>query len=1319
MSAKKRESKKKRRPNKKAPSRKATPRPRPVRTDVDLYALWDERRAGARNVAGVTYQIAVTAHLLVAGRAKTLPVVAVTPEGLEDVDCDLDPSSWDASRLFVQSKERAEGDASLGIADIADFLAHALEGVANDRAARLALITDAAFGTDIRESGWTETAWETLTPEGVQRLRPLLPETIELEAVLRRTHLVRLPFDLAAEVTLTLASTFDVAPVVGGLALARLVQDLSDVAAGQRGTSATLPLRRTRDDLATLLSEVLRVVDASSLMTAEMERIIGPVDFLKPLDIPPETFLAGVDVRPGHIAANLDVPRPSELGQIVDGLTEANMVLVVGPSGAGKSALVWRAAAALSGFVRPFRLRSCRNDEVPKILDYVDSLAPSPTTPILVCADDLGREPTSGWEPLANALLERPGVRLLGAAREEDFAPSLAVRRAALVRPALTRDVAHGISGVLASEGVAAAVSVDEAFQRSKQLLMEFLTILITGDRLSDVVGEQVHALLSDDRRTEREVLRWISAAHVLGTSMPAQALQALVGEADLAPALNRLRLEHFILETSGTSWQGLHELRSGVATRVLHETPPPDLISTWSGLLIELPPGKREHVAPRVARMTEAQALDLAPLAKSIGKFIREAPLDAPSAADLVSSLKRAESMRHAVGCLEAIRGFGRPKMDIVDLLRVLAGVRFQGIDFFADAGTSPDRVFARMVEALPERPALRDMMLEELDVSTIVGLAQDAPTEQAIALLESLERTSLSLTPEDCQNLLSAHSSAVVRDKASIIATLMAHGLPLGDVDRLEGSPSTRLHTLANEELVVRDSELSQAADGAVATVTVITIPQPDADPHGEAVDMARLVLDLVPEVDIAEIVMLGVDGERYRQGGHETAYKRLSRDALPRTPAKDEMKGLIDAAHELTAATYWTERLREQADLFAILRRLMEDIPQRLLDPRDAGRRRWQTDVESFKTRADALKTAPLSQALEASLSESERRERDPSRDALQKAGAALGQLAAELPDLPPHRLRGISMQLREARRFLSRAYLLGTVTLADVEDPLPKDVDEAVAAAADMLLVLADEPRIQELPRSGARNVWIEFGGQFLAEERDGVMASEREAIEGAMTAHRVSGTIAFAGPTPDQTPTLRIVDGQWVVTVDLGDWESGSFLESIPQECLASLAGRLSALPLSRGFVLPLGGAALTSNGVTGMTSDAIEAVSGVIGMSVYKPPAYKAVVEAIPALMQASAYVAAARIGNQSPADAKALKAVPQLLAAARERVRTCGVQEIIEVWEELCHGVEDEVAGSREDGLATQTAGVVRGEPPGDLVQTMQRALFLGALSD
>ena len=1290
--------------------------PRRVRAAPDLTALWDERRAGARNVAGVTYQIAVTAHLLVAGRAGALPVRAVTPEGLEDVDCELRPSEWDASRLFVQCKERAAGEASFGMADVADFLAHALEAVGGETNVRVALVTDAAFGADLPETGWDATAFDGMTPEATERLAEYLPD-VGVEAVLKRTHLVRIPFDVVPTVSLATAQAFDLVPVIAGLVVARLIQDLASLAAGQRARPMARSGRRTTDDLAPLVADILRVADSTSLMDAELARVITPLDFLNPLQLEPEAFLAGVDVRPGHIAAELDVPRPTELKQIFDGLEASNVALIIGPSGAGKSALLWRAAAALSGFIRPFRLHSCRREDARAILDYVDALAPSPTTPILICVDDLGREPTSGWEAVAAALLERPGVHLLGAAREEDFTPSLAVRRATLVRPTLDRSVAYGINAVLASRGITAAVSVDEAFDRSDRLLMEFLTILITGDRVSQVVGEQVHALLGDDRGVEREVLRWISAAHMLGTSLPATTLGSLVRARDLPQALDRLKLEHFILEEAGTSWCGLHELRSEVATRVIHETPPPDVITTWAQLLAELPRRQRRHLPARIARISD-NAASLDPVATSIGTVICNQDLDGPEVAELVASLKEAETVRHAAACLASIRGFGPPKMDVVDLLYLLAAKRFRGIDVLGETGSNIDPVYYRMSDALPERPALREEMLRQVEPSLLIHLTESATTSHAAALLEALEGTSVRFDIQSLRAVLRAHSSAPVRPKARLVATLVAHGLTTADVEQALGGASSRLETLRNEDLVVRRCDLTEENGTSVAIVTMVTIPQPDANPHGEAVDMARVILDLCPDVDVAEVVMLGVDGERYRQAGLEPAHKRLTREALPRVPATEEIGGLVRAAHELIAASYWTERLREQAALFELLRRLVEDVPQRLLDARDAGRQRWRADVEALRTRAAALPTAPLPRGLEVRLSEKERRDRDPSREALQAAANALGQLATELPNLPAHRLHGIAAQLRRAAQELLRAYSVGGPTLADVGDPLPRDVHSAVTDAAALLVLLAQDPALDDLPRTGARNAWQGYASQLLRRSREGLVSDERAAIESTMVARGVTGKASLVGAPPDQLPSTDLIDEQWVVTVDVAEWDGGSFLESVQGDAHPGLSGRVVALPTLGDFALPTGGVALTTSGIVGLTSREVQYRAAAVGLGVYAPPLYRTVVESIPDLMRASAYVAAGQVGQPSETDAAAREVAPQLLEQVRSALRDCPVPEIAEAWEALCAGVEEEINGQRNDGLAIQTARVVRGEPPGDQVIAMQRVLAYAALS-
>jgi hypothetical protein len=889
-------------------ARARRPAPRHVRTGLDLEALWVQRRAGARNLAGVSYQIAVTAHLLVAGRAGTLPIVSVVPEGLEDIDCALNPASWEVSRLYVQCKERVGTGPPLGLADFADFLAHALEASGTGRDSRLALVTNGRFGGGFRETGWERSLADTIEPTTLEKIKGVLPDLTaeQIEDVLTRTHLVRIPFEVGGLTTLGIAEAFGIVPAVASLVTARLSEDLTEIGAAQRSTSVIAPGRRTVDDVVSLVNEVVRVADATALMKAELERVIVPLDLRSRIDMAPEDFLAGVDVRPGHISAHLDVPRPAHLDQIGQGLEERDFVLIVGPSGAGKSALLWRSAHSLSGFLRPFRLRSVRQDQISDILDYVEALAPSDVAPILICVDDLGRPTTSAWDEVAATLLERPGVRLLGAAREEDFRPSLAARRAVIVRPFLDRPLARGMAEVLRSRDVSTRLSVDEAFARSNGLLMEFLTLMVTGNRLETIVGEQVHALLESDRTTEREALRYICAAHVLGTGLASAALgELLPNHRELPSALERLSNEHFILSEDGDTWRGLHELRSDVVTRRLHETPPPSAADTWAHLLVYLSPNERAYVAPRIARTVD---YDLGPMTEAVASLAFRADTSAAHLAELLEGLAQADAVRHAKECLGVIQGFGPPRMDQVDLLRVLAVKRFRDIDLLASTGAQIDPVVYEMADALPDPPDSRTRTVEAIGVDRIMELIVQAETEEAARLLEACEGTTVPLDQDTTSRILEAHSGAPIRSKARLGASLIANGAPLAALEAWLGESSGRLQSLHNEEGVVRDWNMhDDPKDGRVVSLTVVTLPAPDADPHDQAVEMARVGLDLCFEANVVEIITVGADGDRFTQEGQEVAYKRIPRENLPRTSETTEISGLINGAAELTATKY----------------------------------------------------------------------------------------------------------------------------------------------------------------------------------------------------------------------------------------------------------------------------------------------------------------------------------------------------------------------------------------------------------------------------
>src|SRR5260370_34023569 len=103
----------------------------------------------------------------------------------------------------------------------------------------------------------------------------------------------------------------------------------------------------------------------------ELERggSLAAIDFGQRSDLAPEQFLAGVDVRPLHIAAGLDIARPTELSEVRQGLIDHRYALIVGPSGSGQSGLLWRTAYELTPErVGAFRVRSLSSDQVGALL---------------------------------------------------------------------------------------------------------------------------------------------------------------------------------------------------------------------------------------------------------------------------------------------------------------------------------------------------------------------------------------------------------------------------------------------------------------------------------------------------------------------------------------------------------------------------------------------------------------------------------------------------------------------------------------------------------------------------------------------------------------------------------------------------------------------------------------------------------------------------------------------------------------------------------------------------------------------------------------
>lgn len=539
---------------------------------TDRHLPWS--RQGARNVAGVTYQVAVSAYLLILGRAGRLPITSVTPEGTEDVDC----ACADGSSLFVQAKERGDGAGVLTCAEIAQVLDHAIPALEVRERSQFILVTNARLGSDFTFTGWASTISEVFLDEKRETLLLSLTDRVQAERadLLRRSHLVSVERQLEMQATQLLSSVYKIPLTVARLAYSRLLVDLGEIAAVQRSRTPQTAILRQLSDLDVLVNRVLETVDVSQLDIAVRNGIVEPLDFTSASELSQERFLLGVEVAPGHITAHLDILRPALSSAIDTCLQSDGYVVIAGPSGTGKSSLLWRFARDCGWVAGKARILRIGTDDVAELLRWVRLQQPSAKAPLLLCIDNLGRPPTGGWFAAVGQLRAIPGVVILGAVRREDFVSSLVATSPSVIEPVLDLPLARSIDQTLRERGISTCLDPDEAFAQSKQLLMEFLSLLLSGRRMREVVGAQVQDRLTPDRATEKEALRYVCTAHRVGLSIPADILGNLLGNpADLQHAMVRLKSEHLLTENERTEWVGLHELRSEIICDVLHSCYP------------------------------------------------------------------------------------------------------------------------------------------------------------------------------------------------------------------------------------------------------------------------------------------------------------------------------------------------------------------------------------------------------------------------------------------------------------------------------------------------------------------------------------------------------------------------------------------------------------------------------------------------------------------------------------------------------------------------------------------------------------------------
>jgi hypothetical protein len=1127
--------------------------------------LWQRVRAGAATVAGVRYQLAVSAFLL-AGARSHLELQELTPEGLEDVDCRL----TDGAPLLVQAKDRAAGAGRFGIAELRAALEHAKDALRLSPNARFAVITDAEFTAGLSETSFHRSVAEALPDPAARLLEGRdRAEAAELRSALARTHLVRLEWlDVHDAARQRIAASYALPPAVAALAYVSLLEQLSATASEQRQRQREGALRLRPSDLDALVQRLQGIVDVDRLARAEREGLIAPVDFTRPVELPPERFLLGVDVEPGHIAAGLDVIRAGELEQIFAGLRDDQYVLIAGPSGAGKSALLWRAAYELGGRFRLLRLRQLGHAELPELLRYIEAQRPSASAPLLICGDDLGRPALAAWEDAVDRLLELPGMHVLGAVREEDFRASLLRGRARVIRPALDRRLADEVVAQLERRQTAFAREPEEAFARADGLLMEFVALLIEGRRLRDIVNAQVEERLAPERTAEREVLRHVCTAHSHGVALPAASLASLAVPTDQLPtALQRLEDEFLLRHLDSDHWVGLHELRSRVVAARLHDLPPPTEAQTLAVLLRLV--GDRDRRTLVVAAALGKH--DLTPLTAAAEEVLTSQRLDATAAYDLLDGFVESEELLHARACLSLVRDQA-PMLDAVSVLPLLQMIRDGWVDSMK--GLPNGEALDSLAASLPARPpSLASAAARKLPEPQLEAAIASSPSREAVRLLELLAFLGRDLPIQPVQQLIERAQADGDLDSWTRAIGALAHARPetLAVLEQIGGPLESRLDAIAN----TRGDILSWSSDsrGRKATVKIEASEYGEGRLNDRLVGICRLVYEGCPEVEQVSVIALAPDGSKSIQPDAEKAPTR--RYVL--NPIREIRRNVAfdEALHRLTAADSWSERLRRQEALIGTIETALEDAIPRLLNPHDnaARIRAWLEIIDHVREDVSLLPSVPLPPS--ASVDRS-----DKAKDVLDRLSLALTQLGQTVATNDFSNLLGIGSQLQGAFGRVEAAMVttLGASSEAKewpIVQRLLAQLEKLRAAterAAGLLLALEHDRSLLRRVSRRKGETWPEVAEEVIERTRDELLAQERTAIEGAL-----AGLACALQLVSDQRPgAVRLVNDRWLLVSDFEHWQSASErLLSLRDDVQLAVGFRTYSAAAVEGVMLPV------------------------------------------------------------------------------------------------------------------------------------------------
>jgi energy-coupling factor transporter ATP-binding protein EcfA2 len=840
-------------------------------------------RAGARAGRGFHFQDAALTLLLVRGLLGTAKLGLLVPEGRDDATLDLDGVACDA-----QVKSRQPSQPDFGNSEMAKVV---IEVADRRDADRLLVILERGFpstGVTRRAAGHADVR-ERLAPALVRRCG-----ADRAEALLDRLSIVVEPDPLGAA-TAELATTRGVHPELAGLVVRSLcaaVATCVDRNALADGHPAALAVT----DAAAIVDRTVELVDVAALDAALERGLCEAVEFTRTAAT--EEYLRGAATTPAHVASGLVLDRPTTVNEISAELFSRRRVLLTGPSGSGKSALVWLTVHATRHTVRWYRIR--RLDEANAIAT-VDRLArvlgATPERPVGFVVDDAGRLGGARWDALISELMHRPGVLLLGAIREDSLIDLATLTDVALLRCDADEVFAEALWHTFRDNGDTTWAGWREPFERAEGLILEYVHLLTRGERLEELLADQVGRLAADHGNQLVSVLTFVTVADQLGVAMTINQLTTLTEQNhdSIIAAARRLQNE-FLVQVEGQSISGLHELRSTVtarhATRVGYRT----LDSVVDALLRSVAADELVVAVPRASKLMDSDLIVAALASRA------SAMSDVSELAASLEGLRDIEMQRSAEAVAVTLRNALSPG-DILDVVQTRFGARIH------------DSV--RMLWDAPEIPAPSSDLRQQLLISV-------SATPLNVASPRHMARLICALPPGDAppwvvDAIANGMSIQHLDDVVELLDAVRAHGdeLHRATVDAL-GGPS-----------------LAACATAAWMGFDLDTFEATGSSPHfrllssdtGAFWEAGRTTGGLVARILACSCLFENVRVHLVDAAGHAIPAmtripaidKPISAEPLTAAAGKERWRAAILAA---VGSTQWTARLDEERRLLGPL-------------------------------------------------------------------------------------------------------------------------------------------------------------------------------------------------------------------------------------------------------------------------------------------------------------------------------------------------------------------------------------------------------------